>query len=90
MIERNWRSGDHRHVLRRLVPIGAATALLTCVANAPAAPLGHTSDFATPTASSAPAGLAAGPEGNLWFTEEVPSKIGEINPSTHEASDFAT
>lgn len=35
-------------------------------------------------------GIALGPEGNLWFTESHAGRIGEINPITHETSDFET
>jgi hypothetical protein len=55
-----------------------------------AAPAGVEGDFAPPTASSSPAGIAAGPDGNLWFTEADVSKIGEINPVTHAITEFAT
>ena len=64
--------------------------LLSLTGSALAAPLGQTNDFATPTTSSGPEGIAAGPEGNLWFTERSASKIGVINPVTHATSDFAT
>ncbi len=37
-------------------------------------------EYAVPTASSYLAGITAGPDGNLWFTEEGPTanKIGKI------------
>src|SRR5262245_37775447 len=35
-------------------------------------------EFSTPTASSSPHGIAAGPDGNLWFTESSSNKIGRI------------
>ena len=54
------------------------------------AALGQTSDFATLTASSNPFGIAPGPDGNLWFTEDNVSKIGVINPVTHAINEFAT
>ncbi len=36
-------------------------------------------------------GITAGPDGNLWFTENgvTVSRIGEINPTTHATGDFA-
>jgi streptogramin lyase len=42
-------------------------------------------DVATPTGSSAPNAIAAGPNGSLWFTESAPSvsKIGLINVAAH-------
>jgi virginiamycin B lyase len=36
------------------------------------------SEFAVPTANSKPEGIAAGPDGALWFTENAGSKIGRI------------
>ncbi|HET7893223.1 MAG TPA: LamG-like jellyroll fold domain-containing protein [Candidatus Sulfotelmatobacter sp.] len=36
------------------------------------------SEFTTPTANSFPFGIAAGPDGNVWFTENIPNNIGEL------------
>jgi streptogramin lyase len=38
------------------------------------------------TTGSQPYGITAGPDSNLWFTEN--SKIGMINPTTHAISEF--
>src|SRR6185437_6688846 len=38
-----------------------------------------TSEYAIPTASSGPSGIALGADGNVWFTEFTKSKIGELN-----------
>jgi streptogramin lyase len=46
-------------------------------------------EFPVPTANSGPWGIAAGPDGNLWFTETV-GNIGMINPATHAIAEFAT
>ena len=35
-------------------------------------------EFSIPTEGSSPFGIAAGPDGNLWFTEERSKKIGRI------------
>jgi sugar lactone lactonase YvrE len=35
-------------------------------------------EFPTPTANSGPLGIAAGPDGNLWFVESGVSQIGRI------------
>jgi streptogramin lyase len=35
-------------------------------------------EFGTPTVRSAPIGIAAGSDGNLWFTEEIANQIGRI------------
>ncbi len=41
---------------------------------------GIITEFAVPTAASAPVfGIAAGPDGNLWFTEFAGDKIGRIS-----------
>ena len=45
-------------------------------------------EFPAPTASSQPFWIAAGPDGNLWFTERLNDKIGEINPTTHAIAEF--
>jgi hypothetical protein len=39
-----------------------------------------TQRFTIPTAASSPAGMAAGPDGNLWFTESATDKIGKMTP----------
>jgi virginiamycin B lyase len=46
---------------------------------APTPTPGVTSQFPIPTASSHPAGIALGADGNLWFTEFAASKIGQLN-----------
>jgi hypothetical protein len=40
------------------------------------------------TPGAGPSGIAAGPDGNLWFTETVANQIGEINPTTHAITEF--
>jgi streptogramin lyase len=54
-------------------------------------PLGFaTTAFSTNiTPGSSPLGIAAGPDGNLWFTEKTASKIGRITPSG-AVTEFAT
>jgi streptogramin lyase len=39
------------------------------------------SEFPIPTSGSYPWGIAAGPDGNLWFTENLGNKIGRITPA---------
>jgi len=88
--------GDNGRVLARGWRLAAvALGLLVLLAvvlgfsgSALADPLGETSDFATPTVVSHPFGIAAGPDGNLWFTENGANKIGEINPVTDAISEF--
>src|SRR5262245_56858922 len=38
-------------------------------------------EFPMPTGSSQPLGITAGPDGNLWFTENTGNKIGRITPT---------
>ena len=38
-------------------------------------------EFPVPTAASRPYTIAAGPDGNLWFTESMGNKIGRITPA---------
>ncbi len=38
-------------------------------------------EFAIPTANSKPDGITTGSDGNLWFTEQVGNRIGQITPS---------
>jgi streptogramin lyase len=56
-------------------------ALLAFPGVAVALPEGTISQFAIPSAASEPTALAAGPDGNLWFTEYKGEKIGHITPS---------
>jgi virginiamycin B lyase len=41
-------------------------------------------------ANSNPFSIAAGPDGNLWFTELLANRVGVINPITHVDATFAT
>jgi len=43
-----------------------------------AASTGSITEFSFSTASSGLVGIAAGPDGNLWFTENAGNKIGRI------------
>ncbi len=48
----------------------------------PASPAGSITEYPVPPANSRPVGIAAGPDGNLWFTESNSSNIGgRITPS---------
>jgi eukaryotic-like serine/threonine-protein kinase len=44
-------------------------------------PSGTITEFPVPTASSGPYGIAAGPDSNLWFTEDNGNQIGHITTS---------
>jgi virginiamycin B lyase len=41
-------------------------------------PTGTITELPIPTANSGPAGIAAGADGNLWFTEASGDKIGLV------------
>ncbi len=41
-------------------------------------------------ASGDPYSIAAGPDGNLWFTESMANKIGRIAPATGAITEFPT
>ena len=43
-------------------------------------PGGAITEFPLPSPGSGPAGIAAGPDDNLWFTEQLGNKIGRITP----------
>ncbi len=42
---------------------------------------GVVTEFAVPTAGSGPYGITGGPDGNVWFTEEIGNHIGRITPA---------
>jgi streptogramin lyase len=44
-------------------------------------PLGHFTEYSIPTPGGEPTAIAAGADGNLWFTERAADKIGRITPS---------
>lgn len=44
------------------------------------ATVGSITEFNVPTSGAQPDGIASGPDGNLWFTEELGDKIGVITP----------
>ena len=46
-------------------------------------------EFAIPTTNSGPQDITAGPDGNLWFTENAANEVGMINPTTDKITEFA-
>jgi streptogramin lyase len=46
------------------------------------------SEFPIPTANVLPTDIAAGPDGNLWFTQSIGDEIGMINPTTHVVTEI--
>jgi streptogramin lyase len=60
--------------------------LLACAASAVAVPVGTITEFSKGISAKAePIGVTAGPDGNLWFTEEgyetTPGAIGRMTPA---------
>jgi len=45
-------------------------------------------EFTVPTAASNPFGITAGPDGNIWFTEQAANKIGRIKADGSRVDDF--
>ena len=43
--------------------------------------LGQATEFPIPTSGSAPSGIAPGPDGNRWYAELAPDKIGQVATS---------
>jgi streptogramin lyase len=70
----------------KVLTFAAALALLgpvAIVASTPSASAASLpmSEFPLPTANSFPGSIAAGPDGNLWFTESGANQIGKITPT---------
>src|SRR5438445_187646 len=64
----------------RRVLLVTAMGALPCVVSAATTPVA--TEFTIPTSNSAPVGITAGPDGNLWFVESgLSRKIGQITPA---------
>jgi streptogramin lyase len=46
-----------------------------------ALPSAGVTEFPVPTPGSGPVGITAGPDGNLWFTENAANQVGRITPA---------
>src|SRR5216683_2733732 len=77
----------HCRLARLVWPrIGVAAILLASVAIAfgssqagdAADPAGVIAEYPLPTAGSSPWGIAAGPDGNLWFTERAANGVDKV------------
>src|SRR6476620_7792943 len=67
----------------------AAVALLAaCCGSAAAAGPGEVAIFHLPHQESHPQGIACGPDGNVWFTEQAGDAIGRITPEG-EVTEFS-
>jgi len=70
-----------RSKIIRLTLTAAATATLVMfVPFASAGEVTSVQEYPTPTAAAGPIGIAAGPDGRVWFTESDASRIGRIAP----------
>ncbi len=71
----------------------AASGATTLTANVSLTPFhsiaGTVSEFSVPTGAANPTGIAAGPDGALWFTENGGNKIGRIT-TTGTLTEFST
>jgi streptogramin lyase len=52
-------------------------------------PSGGIAEFPIPTLNSGPNGITAGPDGNIWFTEQSGNKIGRITPTGGITGEFS-
>jgi hypothetical protein len=48
-----------------------------------------TGEFAVPTTNSGPSGIAAGSDGNTWFTEDAGNKVAQLSPAGVVLHEFA-
>jgi len=80
--EEIMKSSGLRSRLAALVTAGIACVCLLSLSSATAwAKVGSIKEFPIPTSGSSPFGITAGPDGNLWFTENTGNKIGRITTS---------
>src|SRR5204863_3793094 len=63
----------------RRVLLVTAMGALPCVVSAATTTVA--TEFTIPTSNSGPWWITAGPDGNLWFTEQFGNKIGQITPA---------
>src|SRR5438093_11840759 len=85
----SWRlKGPVAVALSVSCSLGSVAALARS-APAAAASYGQVTEFNIPTASAFPNGIAAAPDGNLWFAEGAVHKIGRIT-TAGKFKEFAT
>ncbi len=62
--------------------VAAAVVVASAVVASASDPVGTFTEYAIPTAGSgAFLGIAAGPDGNMWFTEDQANKVAKVTPS---------
>ncbi len=74
-----WFTETNSNKIGRITPAGAVTEFP--ISTAPPPPPPPPGVTAPPVPSASPRGIAAGPDGNLWFTESDGDKIGRITPA---------
>ncbi len=82
MIKFPARSSARRFCGSRAVAVAFAAMVVSSVMDLADAAAGQSiREYPIPTVASSPAGIASGPDGNLWFTEVAGNKIGRITPA---------
>src|SRR5437773_933527 len=80
----------HNHsVTRRVLTSGILAALVLGFTTGPVRAVPEVKrfkEFAIPSPGADPGSITAGPDGNLWFTESLPSMIGAITTSGQVAN----
>ena len=72
--------------VRRLLAGAVITLVAAAVAAAPASAQPRIKRFPLPTQDGRPLGLTVGPDGNVWFVENLGNKVGRITRSGHVRS----
>jgi streptogramin lyase len=73
-----------------LVGVSVLAGLVLFNAPLAQAKVGTFAEFPIPTANSTPAGIAVGPDRNLWFTESDKNQIGRLTPNKgNQFTEFA-
>ena len=62
------------------VKLGLIVAAMGALSSVATAATPSIAEFPLPNAGSVPNGIAAGPDGNVWFTEYIGNRIGRITP----------
>lgn len=68
-------------LLRLLPALSIALGLVAVTPQTSAAFTGVITEYPVPTPSSSLGGIAAGPDGNVWFVEFIGNNVGRITPS---------
>ena len=78
---RSVATPDDAFVANNLVDSWSLAGITGGVAASDLVPVAAMTEFALPLPSSYPNGIAAGPDGNVWFTEYGTNKVGRITPA---------